>query len=88
MARYVTRDVEVHGRTVPEGSATMMLIGAANWEVNRMPRRQAAGAVGESVPGRAASGSGFHGSALRAAPRRFRTTAVIRRCPEPDAAAR
>ncbi|WP_280293511.1 cytochrome P450 [Nocardia abscessus] len=30
VARYVTRDVEVHGRTVPEGSAMMMLIGAAN----------------------------------------------------------
>jgi len=30
VARYVTRDVEIHGRTVPEGSAMMMLIGAAN----------------------------------------------------------
>lgn len=30
VARYVTRDVEIHGRTVPEGSVMMMLIGAAN----------------------------------------------------------
>ncbi|WP_442943483.1 cytochrome P450 [Nocardia sp. NBC_00565] len=30
VARYVTRDVELHGRTVPEGSVMMMLIGAAN----------------------------------------------------------
>ncbi|GGL18225.1 cytochrome P450 [Nocardia jinanensis] len=30
VARYVTRDVEYHGQTVPEGSAMMMLIGAAN----------------------------------------------------------
>lgn len=30
VARYVTRNVELHGQTVPEGSAMMMLIGAAN----------------------------------------------------------
>ncbi|QNI07007.1 cytochrome P450 [Mycobacterium kubicae] len=28
-SRYVTRDVNLHGRTVPEGSVMMMLIGAA-----------------------------------------------------------
>ncbi|MFD4369403.1 cytochrome P450 [Rhodococcus sp. NPDC058521] len=30
VARYVTRDVEIHGRTVPEGSVMMLLLGAAN----------------------------------------------------------
>ncbi|NKY57683.1 cytochrome P450 [Nocardia flavorosea] len=30
VARYVTRDIEYHGHTVPEGSAMMLLIGAAN----------------------------------------------------------
>jgi cytochrome P450 len=30
VARYVTRDVEIHGQTVPAGSIMMMLIGAAN----------------------------------------------------------
>ncbi|WP_280435440.1 cytochrome P450 [Nocardia carnea] len=30
VARYVTRDIEYHGQTVPEGSAIMLLIGAAN----------------------------------------------------------
>ncbi len=30
VARYVTRDIEYHGQTVPEGSVMMMLIGAAN----------------------------------------------------------
>jgi cytochrome P450 len=30
VARYVTRDVEIHGQTVPQGSVMMMLIGAAN----------------------------------------------------------
>ncbi|MEU1549238.1 cytochrome P450 [Nocardia sp. NPDC005745] len=37
VARYVTRDVEVHGRTVPEGSAMMMLIGAANRDHRQFP---------------------------------------------------
>lgn len=30
VARYVTRDIDFHGTTVPEGSVMMMLIGAAN----------------------------------------------------------
>lgn len=30
VARYVTRDVDVHDRVVPEGSVMMMIIGAAN----------------------------------------------------------
>lgn len=30
VARYVTRDVEIHGQTVPQGAIMMMLIGAAN----------------------------------------------------------
>lgn len=34
-ARYVTRDVEYHGQTVPAGAAMLMMIGAAN----RDPRR-------------------------------------------------
>ena len=37
VARYVARDVEVHGRTVPEGSVMMLLIGAANRDDRRHP---------------------------------------------------
>ncbi|WP_433526947.1 cytochrome P450 [Nocardia pseudovaccinii] len=37
VARYVTRDVELHGRTVPEGSVMMMLIGAANRDPRQFP---------------------------------------------------
>ncbi|WP_024804425.1 cytochrome P450 [Nocardia sp. BMG51109] len=37
VARYVTRDVEVHGKTVPEGSAMMLLIGAANRDHRQFP---------------------------------------------------
>jgi cytochrome P450 len=34
-ARYVTRDVELHGTTVREGSALLTLIGAANRDERR-----------------------------------------------------
>jgi len=34
-ARYVTRDVEFHGQTVPQGSAILTLIGAANRDERR-----------------------------------------------------
>jgi cytochrome P450 len=34
-ARYVTRDVEYYGQTVPEGSVMMMLIGSANRDHRR-----------------------------------------------------
>ncbi len=34
-ARYVTRDTEFHGRVVPEGSAILTLIGAANRDERR-----------------------------------------------------
>jgi cytochrome P450 len=37
VARYVTRDVEYYGRRVPEGSAMMMLIGAANRDHRQFP---------------------------------------------------
>jgi cytochrome P450 len=35
VARYVTRDVEYHGTTVPEGSAMLLLLGAANRDERR-----------------------------------------------------
>jgi cytochrome P450 len=37
VARYVTRDVELHGQTVPEGSIMMMLIGSGNRDDRRFP---------------------------------------------------
>jgi cytochrome P450/acetyl esterase/lipase len=36
-ARYVSRDVELHGTTVPEGSVMLYLIGAANRDERRFP---------------------------------------------------
>jgi cytochrome P450 len=35
VARYVTRDVELHGTTVPAGSAMLLLIGSANRDERR-----------------------------------------------------
>ena len=37
IARYVARDVELHGQTVPEGSAILFLVGAANRDERRFP---------------------------------------------------
>jgi cytochrome P450 len=37
IARYVARDVEYYGQTVPEGSAMLMLVGAANRDYRRFP---------------------------------------------------
>lgn len=37
VARYVTRDVEFYGKTVPEGSVMMMLIGAAVRDSRQFP---------------------------------------------------
>ncbi len=37
IARYSTRDVEYHDRVVPEGSAMLMLVGAANRDHRRFP---------------------------------------------------
>lgn len=37
IARYVTRDVEYYGQTVPKGSAMLMLFGAANRDQRRFP---------------------------------------------------
>jgi cytochrome P450 len=37
VARYMTRDVELHGRTVPEGNVMMFLVGAANRDDRHFP---------------------------------------------------
>nr|WP_237421806.1 cytochrome P450 [Gordonia sp. SID5947] len=37
VARYVTRDIELHGRKVPEGSVMMMLIASANRDHRQFP---------------------------------------------------
>ncbi len=58
VSRYVTRDIEYYGQTVPEGSVMMMLIGSANrdhrqfppdgdvFDIHRPPRQHLAFSVG------------------------------------------
>ncbi|CAO5165202.1 Cytochrome P450 [Frankia sp. AiPs1] len=36
-SRYVTRDVEIHGQTVPEGSVLMLIMGSANRDQRAFP---------------------------------------------------
>lgn len=38
IARYVTRDVEYHGTTIPAGSAALLLVGSANRDERRYDR--------------------------------------------------
>ena len=41
VGRYVAKDVELHGQTVPAGSAMLLLLGAANRDDRRCARRRA-----------------------------------------------
>jgi cytochrome P450 len=87
VARYVTRDVEYHGRTVPEGSVMMMLIGAANrdhrqfppdgevFDIHRAPRQHLAFSVGTHF---------CLGSALARLEGRIALEEILKRFPEWD----
>lgn len=87
MARYVTRDVEYHGRTVPEGSVMMLLIGAAVrdsrqfppdgevFDINRAPRQHLAFSVGTHF---------CLGSALARLEGRVALEEILKRFPEWD----
>jgi cytochrome P450 len=85
MARYVTRDVTYYGQTVPEGSAMMMLIGAANrdhrqfppdgdvFDIHREPRQHLAFSVGTHY---------CLGSALARLEGRIALEEILKRFPE------
>jgi cytochrome P450 len=85
VARYVTRDVSYYGQTVPEGSAMMMLIGAANrdhrqfppdgdvFDVHREPRQHLSFSVGTHY---------CLGSALARLEGRIALEEILKRFPE------
>jgi cytochrome P450 len=85
VARYVTRDVTYYGQTVPEGSAMMMLIGAANrdhrqfppdgdvFDIHREPRQHLAFSVGTHY---------CLGSALARLEGRIALEEILKRFPE------
>ncbi|TFV56927.1 cytochrome P450 [Mycobacterium sp. PS03-16] len=87
VARYVTRDVEVHGQTVAEGSVMMMLIGAAVrdhrqfppdgdvFDIHREPRQHLAFSVGTHY---------CLGSALARLEGRIALEEMLKRFPEWD----
>ncbi|MBO0677937.1 cytochrome P450 [Mycolicibacterium sp. S2-37] len=87
VARYVTRDVEIHGQTVPEGSVMMMLIGAAVrdhrqfppdgdvFDIHREPRQHLAFSVGTHY---------CLGSALARLEGRIALEEMLKRFPEWD----
>lgn len=87
VARYVTRDIEIHGETVPEGSVMLMLIGAAVrdhrqfppdgdvFDIHREPRQHLAFSVGTHY---------CLGSALARLEGRIALEEILKRFPEWD----
>ncbi|WP_197375110.1 cytochrome P450 [Mycolicibacterium baixiangningiae] len=87
VARYVTRDIEIHGQTVPEGAVMMMLIGAAVrdhrqfppdgdvFDIHREPRQHLAFSVGTHY---------CLGSALARLEGRVALEEILKRFPEWD----
>ncbi len=85
VARYVSRDVEYHGQTVPEGSVMMMLIGAANRDQRRFPPDVDVFDVHRQVRQHLAFSVGTHyclGSALARLEGRIALEEILKRFPE------
>jgi cytochrome P450 len=86
VARYVSRDVEHYGQTVPEGSVMMFLVGAANRDDRRFPdgdRFDIRRDVGQHLT----FGYGIHfclGAALARLEGRIALDEVLKRFPEWD----
>ncbi|MFV2179741.1 cytochrome P450, partial [Actinomadura sp. LOL_011] len=86
IARYVTTDVEYHGQTIPEGSAMMFIVGAANRDENRYPdpdRFDVRRKVGQQLT----FGLGVHyclGAALARLEGRVALEEILRRFPSWD----
>jgi cytochrome P450 len=87
VARYVTRDVEFYGQTVPEGSAMMMLIGAAVRDSRQFPPDGDVFDIHREVRQHLAFSVGTHyclGSALARLEGRVAIEEILKRFPEWD----
>ncbi|MGB8386954.1 cytochrome P450 [Mycobacterium sp.] len=86
-ARYVTRDVEYYGQTVPEGSVMMMLIGAANRDHRQFPPNGDVFDIHREARQHLTFSVGTHyclGSALARLEGRIALEEVLKRFPEWD----
>ena len=87
VARYVTRDVELHGQTVPEGSVMMMLIGAAVRDSRQFPPDGEVFDIHREQRQHLAFSVGTHyclGSALARLEGRIALEEILKRFPEWD----
>ena len=87
VARYVTRDVEFHGQTVPEGSVMMMLIGAAVRDHRQFPPDGDVFDIHREARQHLAFSVGTHyclGSALARLEGRVALEEILKRFPEWD----
>jgi cytochrome P450 len=84
VARYVAQDVEVHGQTVPEGSAMLFLNASANRDERRFPDGDAFD-IHRNPAGHFTFGYGIHfclGAALARLEGRVALQEVLKRFPE------
>jgi cytochrome P450 len=84
LARYVTRDVEYYGQTVPKGSAMILLAGSANRDESRFAAGDAFNINREKRP-HMTFGHGIHtclGAALTRVEGRIALEEVLKRFPE------
>jgi cytochrome P450 len=87
VARYVTRDVELYGQTVPEGSVMMMLIGAAVRDSRQFPPDGEVFDIHREQRQHLAFSVGTHyclGSALARLEGRIALEEILKRFPEWD----
>lgn len=85
VARYVTRDVEYYGRTVPEGSVMMLLIGAAVRDSRQYPPDAEVFDIHREARQHLAFSVGTHyclGSALARLEGRIALEEILKRFPE------
>ena len=87
VSRYVTRDIEYYGQTVPEGSVMMMLIGAANRDHRQFPPDGDVFDIRREVRQHLTFSVGTHyclGSALARLEGRIALEEILKRFPEWD----
>jgi cytochrome P450 len=84
VARYVNRDIELHGRKVPEGSAMLLLVASANRDERRYPDG-ARFNIHRQGPPHITFGRGIHsclGAALARVEGRVALQELLKRFPE------